>query len=81
MQVIIEKTIKNKEAKLVLADDNVTVQVIYDNIVIDTSAGDTWKNLNGTGLEEGYLDVVVNSIIDEQSSYDAEFEEMKGELD
>lgn len=81
MQVILEKTIKNKEAKLVLADDNVTVQVIYDNKLIDTSAGDTWKNLNGTGLEEGYLEVVVNSIIDEQSSYNAEFEEMKGELD
>ena len=63
MKVIIEKIIENKVAKLVLASDNVTVQVWYNDKLIDESAGGTWKNISG-GLEEGYLDITVDTHIE-----------------
>ena len=62
MKTIIEKVIDNKLAQLIL-DADLTVKVVYDNICINSSAGNTWNNLNGSGLEEAYLDMLVFSYI------------------
>lgn len=45
MEVIQKIKIDGKDAKLILLSDKKTVQVTYDNTVIYTSAGKTWKNI------------------------------------
>jgi hypothetical protein len=45
MQVIMEKTINNKLAQLILCDDNITVKTLYDGKCIDSSAGNTYNNI------------------------------------
>ena len=74
MQIVLEKVIDNKLAQLVLADDNITVQVIYDGIVIDESAGGTWNNISN-GLEEGYLSIIIDSYL-EHSVQDIQFNKL-----
>ena len=74
MQIVLEKVIDNKLAQLVLADDNITVQVIYDGVVIDESAGGTWNNISN-GLEEGYLSIIIDSYL-ENSVEDIEFNKL-----
>ena len=78
MKIIIEKVIDNKLAQLVLCSDNLTVNIIYDGICIDSSAGGTWANLNGSGLEEGYLDMIVSSYLDNKKAEDLFNKELEG---
>lgn len=43
---IIKKLIYNgKEANLILLDDNITIDVVYDNKTLSSSAGAIWKDI------------------------------------
>lgn len=43
---IIKKLIYNgKEANLILLDDNITIDIVYDNKTLSSSAGAIWKNI------------------------------------
>lgn len=64
MKVIKTFTIDGKEAKLLLEDDNKTVQVIFDNKVISVSEKDTWTNIKDEEwAQDGLLKIEVESYI------------------
>ena len=80
MKIIVEKIIEGKTAQLVLSDNELTVKVIYDGKCIDESNEATWANLKDSGLEEGYLNIYVETYLDSKI-VDEEFEALKEELD
>ena len=64
MKVIKTFTVDGKEAKLLLEDDNKTVQVIFDNKVISVSEKDTWTNIKDEEwAQDGLLKIEVESYI------------------
>ena len=64
MKVIKRFTVDGKEAKLLLEDDNKTVQVILDNKVISVSEKDTWTNIKDEEwAQDGLLKIEVESYI------------------
>lgn len=64
MKVIKTFTIDGKEAKLLLEDDNKTVQVIFDNKVISVAEKDTWTNIKDEEwAQDGLLKIEVESYI------------------
>ena len=66
---IIKKLIYNgKEANLILLDDNITIDVVYDNKTLSSSAGAIWKNIkNDDGAQEALLAVEVESYLKKKS--------------
>lgn len=74
MKIIIEKIIEGKTAQLVLSDNELTVKVIYDGKCIDESNEATWANLKDSGLEEGYLNIYVETYLESRVK-DKEFDE------
>lgn len=79
MKVILEKIIKNKLAQLVLCDDNITVNVVYDGEVIDSSGGGTWENIKDElWFQEFILSDTVSEYLMEK---DSTLQEMLLELD
>ena len=69
MKVILEKIIKNKLAQLILCDDNITVNVVYDGEVIDSSGGGTWDNIKNTDLVCEYLTLIVEDYIERKEEH------------
>lgn len=64
MKVIKTFTVDGKEAKLLLEDDNKTVQIIFDNKVISVSEKDTWTNIKDEEwAQDGLLKIEVESYI------------------
>ena len=64
MKVIKRFTVDGKEVKLLLEDDNKTVQVIFDNKVISVSEKDTWTNIKDEEwAQDGLLKIEVESYI------------------
>lgn len=64
MKVIKTFTIDGKEAKLLLEDDNKTVQIIFDNKVISVAEKDTWTNIKDEEwAQDGLLKIEVESYI------------------
>lgn len=64
MKVIKTFTIDGKEAKLLLEDDNKTVQIIFDNKVISVGEKDTWTNIKDEEwAQDGLLKIEVESYI------------------
>ena len=69
MKVIKTFTVDGKEAKLLLEDDNKTVQVIFDNKVISVSEKDTWTNIKDEEwAQDGLLKIEVESYIKKESA-------------
>lgn len=79
MQIIKEKIIKGKPAKLVLCDDNITLNVLYDSICIWSNTNNAWKNLKEGNLEEAYLELAVDYYIN-KNKHNEEFENKLREL-
>ena len=79
MKVILEKIIKNKLAQLVLCDDNITVNVVYDGEVIDSSGGGTWENIKD---ELWFQEFILSDTVSEYlMKKDSTLQEMLLELD
>lgn len=79
MKVILEKLVKNKLAQLVLCDNNITVNVVYDGEVIDSSGGSTWDNIKD---ELWFQEFILNDTISEYlMEKDSTLQEMLLELD
>lgn len=69
MKIIKKLIIKGKEAKLILLDDNKTVNIVYDNKTISSSAGATWNNIrNDEWAQKGLLSVEVEGYIKKKES-------------
>lgn len=69
MKIIKKLIIRGKEAKLILLDDNKTVNVVYDNETISSSAGGTWNNIqNDEWAQQGLLSVEVEGYIKKKES-------------
>lgn len=68
MKVVASKLINNKLAQLVLKEDNVTVQVVYDDKIISESSKGTWDNLKCSDLKKSYLNLIVLSYLDNLNS-------------
>lgn len=67
MKVIQQVEIEGKEAKLLLLSDNKTVQIMCDNDIVSTSAGETWKNIESeTWAQLGLLKIEVENYIKKQ---------------
>ena len=79
MNVIIEKAIYGKVAQLVLMDDGITVNVVYDGKIISSSAGNTWNNICDAGMKEEYLDITAEGYAEDAIEND-EFEKRCKEL-
>lgn len=79
MKIVKEKIIDDKLAQLVLLDDNITVNVLYDGVRIDSSGGNTWNNIKDEDwIQETLIDFAVKEVSKE---VDAEFLSMLDELD
>lgn len=79
MKIVKEKIIDDKLAQLVLLDDNITVNVLYDGVCIDSSGGNTWNNIKDEDwIQETLIDFAVKEVSKE---VDAEFLSMLDELD
>ena len=79
MKIVKEKIIDDKLAQLVLLDDNITVNVLYDGVCIDSSDGNTWNNIKDEDwIQETLIDFAVKEVSKE---VDAEFLSMLDELD
>lgn len=79
MKIVKEKIIDDKLAQLVLLDDNITVNVLYDGVCIDSSSGNTWNNIKDEDwIQETLIDFAVKEVSKE---VDAEFLSMLDELD
>lgn len=69
MKIIKKLIIKGKEAKLILLDDNKTVNIVYGNETISSSAGATWNNIrNDEWAQKGLLSVEVEGYIKKKES-------------
>ncbi len=69
MKIIKKLIIKGKEAKLILLDDNKTVNIVYGNETISSSAGATWNNIqDDEWAQEGLLSVEVEGHIKKAES-------------
>jgi hypothetical protein len=80
MQIIMEKTINNKLAQLILCDDGITVETVYDGKCIDSSDGNTYNNIKDEKwVQEAFIDSAVADLIDSKT-IDPIFEEMVKEL-
>jgi hypothetical protein len=80
MKIIKEKTIENKLAQLILCDDNITVQIVYDGKCIESSAGNTYNNIKDEDwAQEAFLDFAVTDLI-EKETIDPIFESMINEM-
>lgn len=77
MNIIIEKVKDNKLAQLILCDDNLTVNVIYDGICIDSRSGGTWDNIKFDFIEI-YLDMIVSSYLSNKKSEDLFNKKLEG---
>ncbi len=56
MKVIKKIRVRGKEAKLLLLDDNKTVNIVLDNETVSSSDGKTWNNIkNEEWAQEGLL--------------------------
>ena len=56
MKVIKKIKVKGKEAKLLLLDDNKTVNIVLDNETVSSSSGKIWNNIkNEEWAQEGLL--------------------------
>ena len=56
MKVIKKIRVQGKDAKLLLLDDNKTVNIVLDNETISSSSGKTWNNIkNEEWAQEGLL--------------------------
>lgn len=66
---IIKKLIYNgKEANLILLDDNITIDVVYDDKTLSSSVGAIWKNIkNDDWAQEALLAVEVESYLKKKS--------------
>lgn len=66
---IIKKLIYNgKEANLILQDDNITIDVVYDDKTLSSSSGAVWKNIkNDDWAQEALLAVEVESYLKKKS--------------
>lgn len=69
MKVIVEKVKDNKLAQLILCNDSLTVNVVYDGVCIDSSSGNTWGNIKSEFIEI-YLDMIVSSYLDSKKYED-----------
>lgn len=64
MKIIKTKSIDNRIAELVLLDDGITVQIIYDNQIISSSGNNTWNNIkNDEWAQEAILELETSSFI------------------
>lgn len=64
MKIIKTKSIDNRIAELVLLDDGITVQIIYDNQIISSSGNNTWNNIKDDGwAQEAILELETSSFI------------------
>ena len=79
MKIVKEKIIDDKLAQLVLLDDIITVNVLYDGVRFDSSGGNTWNNIKDEDwIQETLIDFAVKEVSKE---VDAEFLSMLDELD
>lgn len=64
MKIIKTKSIDNRIAELVLLDDGITVQIIYDNQIISSSGNNTWNNIkDDEWAQEAILELETSSFI------------------
>ncbi len=69
MKLIKRIRIDGKEAKLLLLDDNKTVNIVFDNEIISSSAGETWNNIeNEEWAQEGLLKIESERYIRKKNS-------------
>lgn len=69
MREIKKIKIDGKEAKLLLLDDNKTVNILFDNEIISSSAGETWNNIeNEEWAQEGLLKIESERYIRKKNS-------------
>lgn len=68
MKIIKKLMYNGKEANLILLDDNITIDVVYDNKTLSSSAGAIWKNIkNDDWAQEALLAVEVESYLKKKS--------------
>ncbi|WP_024344994.1 hypothetical protein [Lacrimispora indolis] len=70
MITIIEKIIKSRKAQLTLGDDEITVSILYDGETLSSSTGATWSKLSDSGMQEQYLDLIVENHIETKRKRD-----------
>lgn len=71
MEVIQQIKIDGKDAKLILLSDKKTVQITYNNKIIYTSAGETWKNIESEEWAQlGLLKIEIDKYIKKKSTLD-----------
>lgn len=71
MEVIQQIKIDGKDAKLILLSDKKTVQITYNNTIISTSAGETWKNIESEEWAQiGLLKIEIYKYIKKKSTLD-----------
>jgi hypothetical protein len=64
MKVIFEKVINDKLAQLVLCDDNITVNTLYDGVCVNSSSENTYNNIKDEKwIQEAILDLEVNCVL------------------
>lgn len=69
MKVVKSIEIQGKDAKLVLLDDNITVQIIYDGKSVSSSAGQTWNNLKDENwAQAGIIKIEVENYLKNQET-------------
>lgn len=68
MEVVKTSKINQKEAKLVLLNDN-SIQIIYDNTLISTSSENAWNNIKDEEWAQyGLMKIEVESYIAKKKS-------------
>lgn len=69
MKIIKTAIYDNKVAQLVLKDDGVTVDIIYDGKVISSSGGNTWNNMkDDEAVQECMLYIHIQGYISESTN-------------
>lgn len=69
MKVIKTLIIDGKEAKLLLSDDNKTVQTVFDNEIISSTGKDIWMNIKDEEWAQyGLLKIEVESYIKKRNA-------------
>ena len=71
MKVIKKISINGKEAKLLLLDDDKTINIILDNETISSSSDKTWNNIkNEEWAQEGLLRIESKRYMRKKKSID-----------
>lgn len=69
MKIIKAIVIEGKEAKLILLDDEKTVQIFFDGEMISSSAKSTWNNIkNEEWAQYGLLKIEVENHVKKDQS-------------